>query len=188
MLHERRRKLSPVLADEPLVGQGIKRRVRVILLAVVVAIVLTNITSYFIGETTRADANRDLRTRIAALERDFAADLDERRRERDAEVAGQDAKLAQLRRDVCTLADRAQPRDDEVQQMRRRYGCTGGPEPAMSRTAGGGSAPTAGPPAAPGPQPAPGPAAPTAPGPSSPPAPNEPDGGLFCLPLLGCPL
>ncbi|WP_174527345.1 hypothetical protein, partial [Micromonospora maritima] len=145
MSERRRRRLSPVLADEPLVGQGIKRRLRVVLISVALAIVLTNAATYLIGQTVRADADRAADERIARLEKDFAADLDRRRRERDAAMAGQDKELEQLRRDVCTLADRVSPRDKAVEVLRRRYGCTGGPAPTASRPADGrgpdGSAP-----------------------------------------------
>lgn len=198
MLRDRQtKKLSPVLTNEPLVGNDLMRKLRVILISVVIAFVLTNFTSYLIGQAVRADADQDNRARIATLEREFAADLDERRRERDAEVAGQNAKLAQLRRDVCTLADRAQPRDDEVLQMRRRYGCTGpavsGTAPGGPSTAGGGTPGSDGRSSgAPRPQPGPrgpsGPAGPPAPAPSPAPPPTGPSGGLPCSLLFGCPL
>lgn len=186
MIHGRkRRNLSPVLSDEPLVGQGIKRRVRVVLIAVATAFLLTNITSHLIGQAVRADADRDARTRIADLERRFAADLEERRKQRDAEVARQDAELRELRRDACTLVDRIQPRDAEVMRMRRRYGCTASPTspstpsrqvPAVPRGNATGN-PEAGREQGEGNPPRP-----------APPPPAPPDDGLVCLPVIGCPI
>ncbi|MGC4886716.1 hypothetical protein ACLQ2W_06145 [Micromonospora sp. DT227] len=181
---------------------------RVILLAVVTAFVLTNITSYLIGQAVRADADRDSRARLAALERDFAADLESRRKARDKDVARQDAELRQLRADACTLADRINPRDAAVQDLRRRYGCAGGGRPASTASATpntpratpgprrtGGNRPGQ-PGAQPGPAPrppagttAPRPPASSTPKPPPPPStspPPAPDGGLICLPLLGC--
>lgn len=203
MLHDRKRKrLSPVLSDEPIVGQDLPRRLRVVLLSVVIAFVLTNLTSYLIGQAVRADADRDSRARLAALERDFAADLEARRSARDKEVARHDAELRQLRADSCTLADRIVPRDAAVQSLRRRYGCSGDARPASTLTV------TPRPPAAtprsarPGgaarPVPAPRPTAvttasrpPTSSGPKPQPSPSTPpppaaDDGLICLPLIGC--
>lgn len=199
MRHERKRRLlSPVLADEPLIGQDLSRRVRVVLTAVVIAFVLTNFTSYLIGQTVRADAERDNRARIAGLERTFAADLEERRKARDAEVARQDGELRQLREDACTLADRIVPRDAAVQKLRQRYRCTGDARPNATPppdtggppggTGDGGTA--ARPPAGPGGQRPSRPEAPAPRPPAAPPAPPapapDPDDGLICLPLLGC--
>lgn len=203
MLHDRKRKrLSPVLADEPLIGQDLTRRVRVVLLSVVIAFALTNLTSYIIGQAVRADADRDSRARLAALERDFAADLETRRVVRDKEVARQDAELRQLRADACTLADRIVPRDAAVQSLRRRYGCTGdgrpastsGPTPGAPAATPGPGRPGKGDQTAPAPRPPAGTRAPRPPassGPKPPPSPSNPppparDDGLICLPLLGC--
>lgn len=210
--HERKL-LSPVLSDEPLVGENLTRRLRIVLLAMLAAFLLTNITSYLIGQAVRADADRDTRGRVSTLEDQVNADLAERRARRDAEVAEQDAKLRQLRDDLCVALDRVQPRDQAVLAARNRNGCTANPAP--SRTGGtvgpagsrGGAAPSGG--STPGagsgsgsgprvvPSPVPGPAGPqgppgrpgpTGPAPSNPatPPPERPDDGLICLPLLGC--
>ncbi|MFG3710870.1 hypothetical protein [Micromonospora sp. NPDC047730] len=203
MPRSRHKPLSPVLTDEPIIGQGLTRRLRVVLISVVITVVLTNLTSYLIGQAVRTETERNTRARLEALNREFAADLEERRKARDAEAARQDASLQQLRRDACTLADRIVPRDAAVQALRQRYGCTGdarpspGPtgEPATNRpgrpagTQGGGSpdappAPGAPQPPRPAPNPPPAPAPPS-PDPTRPPTPPE-DDGLICLPLLGC--
>lgn len=209
--HDRRRLLSPVLADEPLVGENLMRRLRIVLVALAIAFVLTNVTSYFLGQTfsanAREDAGRDTGRRVAELERKFNADLAERKAERDRQDAAQAAKVEQLRRDICVVLDRVEPRDSAVQAARRRYGCTVTPKPAASAggtsgagspsgggsASGGGSTPAGGTQAGGGPGGAPGPAGP--PGPTGPPGaspspttppPDDPQDGAVCLPLLGC--
>lgn len=189
--NRRPRRLSPVLSDEPLVGDNLTRRVRVVLISVVVAFLLTNVTSYLIGQAVRADTERDTRTRVDGLERQFAADLEQRRVQREAADAARDRQLKQLRQDVCVAYDRLY-RDAAVEAVRRRYGCTSTP-PATATpqhpSAAGPSRPGAEPPARPGRQPGdttqPGPAAPAAPTPPAPPG-GPPDDGLVCLPLVGC--
>lgn len=202
---DRRKLLSPVLSDEPLVGQNLNRRLRIVLLSMLIAFLLTNVTSYLLGQAVRAEADRDTRSRVSALEDQVNADLSERGERRDAEVAEQDAKLAQLRADLCVALDRVQPRDAAVLAARKRNGCTatsGRPSqaPQVGSTASsarpgdkanaGGSgpgsqvAPPPGPTGPSGPPGRPGPSAPTLPIPPPPEAPE--DGGLICLPLLGC--
>lgn len=63
--------------------------------------------------------------RIAVLE----GDLSQRRASALAANANRDAQIAQLKRLVCILADHAQPRDDQVAQVRAEFACTGGPYP-----------------------------------------------------------
>ncbi|MEV0214308.1 hypothetical protein [Micromonospora sp. NPDC050695] len=196
--HERKL-LSPVLSDEPLVGENLTRRLRIVLLAMLVAFLLTNVTSYLIGQAVRADADRDTRARVATLERQVSADLEERRLRRDAEKAAQDAALQRLRADYCVVLDRVQPRDAAVLDARRRYGCTA--DPAGVKPSAGGGSPQAGrgsqgqgqgvrvvPSPAPGPSGPPGRPGPSGPKPSPPAAPpaEAPDDGLICLPILGC--
>lgn len=197
MSRRERAHLSPVLADEQLVVEGLKVRVRVVLLALLAAFFLTNLTSYLIGQAVRAEADRDTRSEVANLRRQFNDDLDERRRQRDAEVARQDTELRQLRQDACTLADRIVPRDRAVQQLRQRYGCTGDARPSAAPATSAGAG-TAGSPDSDGSEPgSPGadvrPARPDAPRPSpskpappAPPPPADDDDGLVCLPILGC--
>ncbi len=56
-------------------------------------------------------------------------DLDQRRAAAQQANASRDQQLAELRRLVCILADHAQPRDQQVDDVRARYGCNGGPYP-----------------------------------------------------------
>ncbi|MEU0078581.1 hypothetical protein ABZY58_11845 [Micromonospora tulbaghiae] len=204
-----------MLADEPLVGESLTRKVRIVLVAVMVAFLLTNITSYLLGQAFSADARErataETSQRVAELERQFNEDLAARKQARDRESAAQNAQVQQLRRDLCLALDRVQPRDREVLDARRRYGCTATPTQAPAAAgatqrgggtssggvsgggaAGSGTGPASGGgrgPAGPaGPTGPAGPPAPTPPPPASPSQPPaaEPDGGLICLPLLGC--
>ncbi|MEV7684278.1 hypothetical protein AB0O64_37980, partial [Streptomyces sp. NPDC088341] len=61
--------------------------------------------------------------RIATLE----ADLAERRAVNSEANRARDEQLAAIRRDLCVLVDRLQPRDRAVVELRRRYGCPGTP-------------------------------------------------------------
>lgn len=189
-----RRLLSPVLSDEPIVGEGLTRRLRIVLVAVLVAFLLTNVTSYLIGQAVRAEADRDTRSRVAALEQQVNGELAERKAKRDAERADVEAQLAQFRRDLCVALDRVQPRDAAVSEARKRYGCTSNPKPVAVgppprpssvpvRPGGGGARPD-NPPQGPSGRPGP-PGPPPAPAPPSPPPPAG-DDGLLCLPVLGC--
>lgn len=141
--------------------------------------------------------------RVAALEDDLA----QRRAANAAANEARDAQLGQTRRDLCVVIDRVQPRDQAVQDIRKRYGCTGAPaaiptpvqsatpSPAVDgrRSGASGARPPAterptprpGPSGPPGPPGKPGPTAPATP-PSPPPAPVPPGDGLICLPVLGC--
>ncbi|WP_349876208.1 hypothetical protein ABIH81_18885 [Micromonospora sp. HUAS YX12] len=132
--------------------------------------------------------------RVAALEQDLA----QRRAAAVEEQRRRDARLEQTRRDLCVALDRLTPRDADVQDLRRRYGCTG-PLPDPSTSPGppsrGGPRPT-GPAASsrttvpqPAPAPAPAPAGPPGPaGPTGPPGPPaatpKPTPAIACLPLL----
>lgn len=200
MIHrrERRRLLSPVLSDVPLVGENLTRRLRIVLLCVLAAFLLTNVTSYLIGQAVQAEANRDVRAEVGDLRREVLAEIDARRVQRDAERAeleaahaAQQRELAQVRRDLCVTLDRL-PRDAEVTEARRRHGCTGGTRPAGSATPGNATAPPPGSPDRPdgGPAPRPSPGPPGSPrppaNPGPPPPTNPPDDGLVCLPLVGC--
>jgi cell division protein FtsB len=91
-------------------------------LFLLVALVLTNVTAYEAGHSSAADVNTRLERHIAALE----ADLDEHRAtQAELKEEADQATLAQLRRDACALADQTTSRDAAVQDVRRRYGCTG---------------------------------------------------------------
>ncbi|MFI7430743.1 hypothetical protein ACIBPB_27485 [Micromonospora sp. NPDC049836] len=139
-------------------------------------------------------ADNAMDRRVAALEQDQA----QRRAQAAAEAKARDARLEATRRDLCVALDRLTPRDEAVQDLRRRYGCTG-PPPAPSTSPGppsrGGPRPTGPaassrtPRARPAPAPAPAPAGPPGPagptGPPGPPAPTpKPSRALACVPLL----
>ncbi|MEU9742539.1 hypothetical protein AB0E12_25475 [Micromonospora chersina] len=59
--------------------------------------------------------------RVTALEQDLA----QRRAAAVEEQRRRDARVEQTRRDLCVALDRLTPRDTDVQDLRRRYGCTG---------------------------------------------------------------
>lgn len=71
----------------------------------------------------RAEAHTD--QRVAVLERD----LQQRRATAAAQNEARDQQIAELRRLVCLFADHSQPRDPAVEDVRRRYNCTGSPSP-----------------------------------------------------------
>ncbi|MEU8333426.1 hypothetical protein [Micromonospora sp. NPDC048839] len=135
--------------------------------------------------------------RLQGLERDMA----ERRAAARAEDRARDERLAQTRRDLCVVLDRLAPRDESVQELRRRYQCAApGPAPSPQPPSGSGGPPAKGRVDAsptPRPGPTPGTAGPTGPAgpegppgkpaPSPPPEPTpEPDSrpALVCVPLL----
>jgi hypothetical protein len=110
------------------------------------AIVLLAFVSAYAGGTFgyRASAQHTDRT-LGVL----VKDLDQRREAAQQANARRDAQLGELRRLVCVLADHAQPRDQQVQEARARYGCNGGPYPDPFPLAG----PSIHPPIAPSPIP-----------------------------------
>lgn len=77
--------------------------------------------------------------RVGVLEKD----LQQRRSAAAEQNANRDAQIAELRRLVCVFADHSQPRDQGVEEIRAKYGCTGAPAPSPS------ASPAAGPPAGP---------------------------------------
>ena len=194
-----------VLSDEPglLLHRPRRQLARVLALYALLPLICAAAGSYI---TYTLSAGRSDH-RIAALEADLAerraarAQMDDQQRQLEAARAAADA---QLRRDACVAFDRLQPRDAEVLDLRKRYGCTGNPKPAA--TAGPLTRPTAD--SRPGSQrggsggqdePDPAPQAPPKAGPPGPKGPTGPqgppgepgdtppdDGGLLCLPLVGC--
>ncbi len=195
-----------VLTDEPIVVPQPRRAVARVAISFGLAILVVGASAAYIGATIGYDrASGKIDRRVAAIERY----QDERRGARDSEKAQADAEraaakaeLARLRAAFCVLADRAQPRDAEIDRVRAEFGCTGGPLPVPSVTPtglplpeqprGDGRQPP-GPPAgsgraADGDQPNPVPQPPAQPpNPPDEPEPEpEPDDGLLCLPLLGC--
>lgn len=98
-------------------------------LAVVAVVVIAGYVSASVGGEhayRRSSAHTDVR--IATLESDLA----ERRAESRRQNVQRDQQIGELRRLVCILADHVQPRDEQVRQVRARYGCTGGPYPEPS--------------------------------------------------------
>lgn len=66
--------------------------------------------------------------RVGVLE----TDLQQRRSAAAAQNAARDEQIAELRRLVCVFADHSQPRDQSVEEIRTKYGCTGAPAPNPS--------------------------------------------------------
>jgi hypothetical protein len=184
----------PVLADEPLEVRHPLRKIGLIAASFAVAILMTGAVAYAGTSYAIHRAESGLRQ-----QRDqFAAELAERRRQRDAEQAA-------VNRDLCTMVTRLPP-DAETDAIRRRYGCgpfvasPPAPEPTpTARTTEKRRTTAARPPYRPVPRPAaaprpadPRPGAKPTPAPvrsSTPPAPAPaPTGGpvLVCLPLFGC--
>ncbi len=191
-------KLAPVLTDEPIVVPRPRRAVAKVAIAYMLAILIVGAASVYLGYGL---ARRDLDRRLKAVERyqSERRDVrDEEKRRADAERADTDARVQRLRQLVCVFADRL-PRDSEVEKVRAEYGCTGNPAPSTTPSSlpdppgqpnvpgpRGGQTPQQIPPPRSGqPQPAPQPPA-QPPDPPDGPEPEPDDGGLICLPLLGC--
>jgi hypothetical protein len=188
-MHSRNREPAEryaVLADEPVEISRPRRKVRLIAASFAATIVLAGGAAYAGTAYAIERADSDLRH-----SRDqFAADLEQRRREQKREQAD-------LNNDLCTVVTRL-PADPETDAMRRKYGCgpfvtaapsapsPGAPPPAKQRP----SSPGAPPATRPAPTSAPTPPHGTPPAqPGQPPAqqPEEPGELLrVCLPLLGC--
>lgn len=167
-------------------------------------VVLAAVIAYFSSAIAVNRAEQHTDDRVAVLE----SDLQARRSAAAEQNANRDAQIAELRRLVCLFADHATPRDQDVEDVRRRYGCTGVPNPTPGPTSSATAVPTARPqgarqpvrsPAGPGvggpggqPTPAPHPTSTgtlTVPSKPVPPPPASPAGGpqpLVCitLPLL----
>lgn len=127
----------PVLADEPVEVRNPRRKARIIAASFAATIVLTGTTA-FAGASYAIDrAESDLRR-----SRDqFAADLDQRRKERDREQAA-------MGRDLCTVVTRL-PADPQTDAMRRKYGCGPFVVPGPGPTSGPPTGPAPGPPSGP---------------------------------------
>lgn len=191
-----------VLSDEPglLFHRPRRQLVQVLVLYALLPLICAAAGSYI---TYTLGSDRSDR-RIAALEKDLAerraarAEMDAQLKQQVEQRAAEDA---QLRKDACVAFDRIQPRDAAMLDLRRRYGCTGNPKPAVApgptSVPSGGSQPAGQRPAGGGPtaprQPAPAPQQPPAgpqepqgpPGPPGQPAPPD-DGLTVCLPIVGC--
>jgi hypothetical protein len=187
--------LHPVATDQPglILHRPLRKLRQIAVVYALLPLLCAGIGAWIATQVayTRAEAHTD--RRIETLERDLA----ERRAANQQGNAERDRQIAELRRLVCIFADHAQPRDEQVEQVRATYGCTGGPYPVPSTStppgSGGGPAPTvtrtaAG--AAPRPTARAGTARPAAvPSPAGPPpapSPGESANPLLCvgLPLL----
>jgi hypothetical protein len=95
-------------------------------LAVVAVVVIAGYVSASVGgEHAYNRSSRHTDERIATLESDLA----ERRAANQRQNVQRDQQIGELRRLVCVFADHAQPRDEQVRQVRAKYGCNGGPYP-----------------------------------------------------------
>jgi hypothetical protein len=103
--------LYPVLADEPVEMRRPRRKARLIAASFAAAILLTGASAY--AGTTYAIHRSEWGLRQAREQ--FAADLEQRRQQRDDE---QEA----MQRDLCTVVTRL-PADAETDAMRRKYEC-----------------------------------------------------------------
>ena len=111
----------PVLTDEPgLVLTHPRRQLAKILILYAVLPLVCSVAGAVVAYQL---SNVVTERRVAALEEYLA-----QRREMNTAADGErDKQLEQTRRDLCVVVDRVQPRDAAVEDMRRRYGCTGGP-------------------------------------------------------------
>jgi hypothetical protein len=206
--HDQRRRVLPhlLLTDEPgvMVHNPRRQLARLLVLYAVLPLICAAAGAFIAYSLSSAEIDR----RVTATERQQADYLAERRRLNAEGDRLRDEQLAQFRRDLCVLIDRAVPRDLVVDELRRRYGCTGptataptSPTPrptgpagqrgtASGGSPGGGTVPARPQPGPTSPQKPPagppgpvgpsGPPGPTAPAPAPAPAPS----GLLCLPVL----
>lgn len=107
-----------------IVGKRNRTRLQILMVCVALAFILANVTSYLIGHNATTAAARRTDARVSALEQQVRQELDARRAARDAEHARRDATTVKFRGDACILANRIHPRDQAVQEFRRRWGCT----------------------------------------------------------------
>lgn len=173
------RRLATV-ADDPVVAHDRRRLGRLLALYALLPLICATAATVIAYDLASGRMDR----RVQALEADQAG-----RRAAEASANRQrDDRLEQTRKDLCVVLDRLTARDEPVQDMRRRYGCTA-PDPApLPSTGAPGRAGPRPPSSTPRPAPAPGPAGPGGPsGPPGPPAPNstpQPTPALVCVPLL----
>jgi hypothetical protein len=125
----------PVLADEPVELRHPRRMARMIAASFAATIALTGATAYAGATYAIGHADSDLRHSRAQ----FAADLEQRRRERDAQQAA-------VGRDLCTVVTRL-PADPDTDEMRRKYGCgpfVASPQPSEAAPGTGSQSPGSG--------------------------------------------
>jgi len=167
--------LQPMLTDTPVVGRHLVSRFRLLLLAIIAAILLSMLASWIAIQDAVRSRDRAMRAeqRISQLENDNQT----RRKARDQEQARQQAALEQQARRIAKL-------ERDVARLERAAGvikvtATGS---IVRNVQPGQPAPRPNPRPAPLPNPAPQPTPRPIPTPSPPP----PDDGAICLPILGC--
>lgn len=117
---------------EDLAGSSAGRG-RTLLLSLVFAaavLLLSAVIGYTSSVLAVARAEKHTDARVGVLE----SDLQQRRAAAAEQNANRDSQIAQLRRLVCVFADHAQPRDEDVEEVRAAYGCTATPSPSPTPT------------------------------------------------------
>jgi len=169
------RDLQPMLTDTPVVGRHLVSRFRLLLLAIIAAILLSMLASWIAIQDAVRSRDRAVRAeqRISQLENDNET----RRKARDQEQARQQAaleqqarRIAKLERDVARLERAARVIDATATGSVVRTVQPGQPAPRPH----------------PRPAPLPNPAPQPTPRPIPTPPPPPPDDGAICLPILGC--
>lgn len=186
----------PILTNKPIEIHDPKRKARLIAVTYGIAILICTFAGGYVATLLAADQSDDTNQQMQV-------ELDQRKRQRDAEATRFQAALDQYRRDQCLITWRL-PQDPEIQEIRHRYQC--GPAQPAATTPPPSPPPSPGSPQAlPRPPRAPAGPAPRAPAPPAPwqrppavgpaprppaPAPTpapppEPGPSPVCLPLLG---
>jgi hypothetical protein len=116
-------RLHPVATDQPglILHRPLQKLRQIAIVYALLPLLCAALGAWVAYRLTEASTDR----RIAALEQDLA----QRRAARAEQDAARDRQLGELRLLVCIFADHSQPRDDQVEAVRARYGCTGGPYP-----------------------------------------------------------
>lgn len=122
--------LHPVATDQPglVLHRPLRKLRQIAVVYALLPLVCAAVGAWIATQIAYDRAERHTDGRIAALERDLA----DRRAANQASNADRDRQLAELRRLICVFADHSTPRDDQVEEVRTRYGCTGGPYPVPS--------------------------------------------------------
>lgn len=122
--------LHPVATDQPglILHRPLRKLRQVAIVYALLPLLCAAVGAWIATQVAYGRAERHTDARIATLEQDLA----QRRAANQQSNAERDRQIAELRRLVCILADHAQPRDDQVEQVRATYGCTGGPYPEPS--------------------------------------------------------
>ncbi|MGI5247758.1 hypothetical protein [Dactylosporangium sp. CA-139066] len=120
-------RLHPLATDQPglILHRPVAKWRQIAIMYALLPLLCAGVGAWIATQVAYARAEAHTDRRIAALERDLA----ERRAANTSANAERDRQIAELRRLVCIFADHAQPRDAQVEEVRARYGCTGGPYP-----------------------------------------------------------